>query len=42
MKRMLDTSKEDRAAMGIAGREKMQQEFDKATVVANTIHAIFK
>ena len=42
MKRMLDTAKENRAAMGIAGREKMQQEFDKATVVANTIHAIFK
>ena len=40
--RMLDTSKEDRAAMGIAGREKMQRQFDKTAVVNETMGAIFR
>lgn len=40
--KMLDTSKEDRAAMGIAGRKKMQRQFDKTKVVEETITAIFE
>ncbi len=41
MDRMIHTSAADRAAMGIAGREKMQREFDKIAVVNETIQAIF-
>ena len=41
MKRMIHTSAADRAAMGIAGREKMHRQFDKNMVVASTIKAIF-
>lgn len=32
---------ERRAAMGLAGREKMEREFDKAAVVRSTVEAIF-
>lgn len=42
MDRMIRTPAAHRAAMGIAGREKMQREFDKKTVVAATIKAIFE
>ena len=42
MKRMIHTSAADRAAMGIAGREKMHRQFDKVAVVKETILAIFE
>ena len=42
MDRMIHTSAADRAAMGIAGREKMQRKFDKTAVVKETIRAIFE
>lgn len=37
MKQMLYLNREKRKAMGLAGRNKMEQEFDKAVVVADTI-----
>ena len=41
MDQMIRTPASDRAAMGIAGREKMQRQFDKTAVVNHTIQAIF-
>lgn len=41
LKRMLYASPAERAAMGIAGREKIQRQFDKTKVVEQTITAIF-
>ena len=40
MKYMLNLSKEERVAMGMAGHEKMEREFDKRVVVAETIKAL--
>lgn len=40
MKRFLTISAEKRAAMGIAGREKMEQEFKKEKVVAETLKVL--
>lgn len=40
MKRMLAMSAEERARMGRAGRRKMEQEFRKEAVVAETIRAL--
>lgn len=40
MKRMLFLSRQERADMGKAGRCKMEREFDKKQVVAETIHAL--
>jgi len=42
MKKMALLPREDRAQMGIAGREKMERQFDKKVVVKNTINAIDK
>lgn len=42
MKKFLHLSREQRAAMGAAGRRKMQAEFDKKLVVENTLAAIFR
>jgi galacturonosyltransferase len=42
MKRFLALSREQRAAMGLAGNAKMRAEFDKNTVIEKTIAAIFK
>lgn len=41
MKKMALLSRDTRKAMGIAGRKKMEQEFDKDAVVRKTIEAIF-
>ncbi len=41
MKRMALLSRKERMAMGEAGRKKMEQEFDKRTVIRQTIHALF-
>ncbi len=41
MRRMTDLSPADRQAMGLAGRKKMEWEFDKQAVVRQTIRAIF-
>ena len=40
MKRMLELSRVERQAMGQAGCEKMKKEFDKKTVVAETVKAL--
>ena len=40
MKKMALLSREERAQMGIAAREKMERQFDKKVVVKNTIDAI--
>ena len=40
MKEMIELSREERKAMGVAGREKMVREFDKQVVVAETIKAL--
>lgn len=40
MKQIMEMSREDRAAMGMAGREKMEQEFDKKKVVADTLQGM--
>lgn len=42
MKRFLLLSPEQRAAMGVAGRKKMQAEFDKNQVVEATLAALFQ
>ena len=41
MKKMALLSREERAQMGIAGRKRMEQQFDKRKVVEKTIHAIW-
>ena len=40
MKRMAQLSREDRKGMGIAARQKMEREFEKSVVVAQTIEVI--
>ena len=40
MKKMALMPREERAQMGLAGREKMERQFDKKLVVQNTIQAI--
>lgn len=40
MKKMLQLWKSERQAMGVAGCEKMKREFDKKTVVAETVKAL--
>ena len=40
MKKMLQLWKSERQAMGVAGCEKMMREFDKTTVVAETVKAL--
>lgn len=40
MKEMLKLSKKERRAMGVAGCQKMAKEFDKKTVVAETVKAL--
>ena len=40
MKTMLETDRERRKAMGLAGREKMEREFAKERVVADTIRVL--
>lgn len=42
MKRMIALQQTDREAMGKAGQQKIQREFDKTTVVAKTVNAIFR
>ena len=37
MKQVMEMSREERAAMGMAGRKKMEQEFGKESVVADTL-----
>lgn len=37
MKQVMEMSREERAAMGLAGRKKMEQEFGKERVVADTL-----
>lgn len=41
MCRMASTPRADREKMGLAARRKVEQEFDKQTVVQQTMHAIF-
>lgn len=41
MRKMALLSREEREQMGIAGRKRMEQQFDKKVVVKNTIDAIF-
>lgn len=41
MQEMARLPREQRAAMGEAGREKMERQFDKKQVVQTTLHAIF-
>ena len=41
MKKMALLSREERAQMGIAGRAKMERQFDKKVVVQNTLDAVF-
>ena len=41
MKKMALLPREERARMGLAGREKMERQFDKKIVVNNTIDSIF-
>lgn len=40
MRQIMEMSREDRAAMGRAGREKMELEFDKKKVVADTLQGM--
>lgn len=40
MKKMALMPREERAQMGLAGRKKMERQFDKKLVVQNTIQAI--
>lgn len=42
MRRMASISRADREKMGLAGRHKVEREFDKQTVVQQTICAIFR
>ena len=42
MRRMAQTTREQRAAMGKAARAKMEQEFEKSGVVRHTLRAIFR
>lgn len=42
MLRMAELGKEERQAMGVAARKKMEQQFEKHMVVQKTIEAIFK
>ena len=41
MKKMALMPREERAQMGLAGREKMERQFDKKVVVKNTVDAVF-
>jgi hypothetical protein len=41
MERMLSLTADRRREMGMAGRRKMEQEFAKDKVVAQTIRAVF-
>ena len=41
MRQMANMSRADRAKMGLAGRQKVEQEFEKTMVVQKTIQAIF-
>lgn len=41
MKKMALLSREEREQMGIAGRKRMERQFDKKVVVRNTIDAVF-
>ena len=40
MKQIMEMSRKDRAAMGMAGRKKMELEFDKKKVVADTLQGM--
>lgn len=40
MKRIMEMPREEREAMGLAGRKKMEQEFDKKKVVADTLQGM--
>ena len=40
MKKMLEISTEMRATMGMAGRKKMEQEFAKERIVADTLEGM--
>ena len=40
MKKVLELPSEEREAMGVAGRRKMEREFDKGDVVRRTIEEI--
>ena len=42
MKKMLKTSRQDREEMGRKGREKMEREFEKSLILANTLRALFR
>ena len=42
MKKMALLSREERAQMGLAGRAKMERQFDKKVVVQNTVNAVFR
>ncbi|MBE6950610.1 MAG: glycosyltransferase family 4 protein [Ruminococcaceae bacterium] len=41
MKKMALLSRQERGQMGIAGRKRMERQFDKKVVVKNTIDAVF-
>jgi galacturonosyltransferase len=42
MRQMANLSRPEREQMGLAGREKVQREFEKSIVVDQTLNAIFQ